>query len=260
MHLEPYQYFCAMLHRIRGCVIDDDYRKLLPQFLRIYLFCKHAKIDDAGLKFNNLKLLANGEIMNERLKMQFQFLIEIDKLKLIKRQTRLLCDKSRQENDAEHSWHLALYVMILREYSNIQDLDWLKVIRLVLIHDLVEIYAGDVFVYDHKMQAERNDREIKAANQLFSMLPNDQYQEIMGLWEEFESRSTPEAKFAAVVDRLQPFLHNYFSDGGTWLQATVTKSHESHVMSVIGENSDELGEFINMAIEEAVLDGRILTD
>lgn len=197
--------------------------------------------------------------MNERLKMQFQFLVEIDKLKLIKRQTRLLCDKSRQENDAEHSWHLALYVMILSEYSNNQNLDWLKVIKLVLIHDLVEIYAGDVFVYDQTMREGKKERELQAAKQLFSILPSDQHQEIHSLWEEFENRATPESKFAAVVDRLQPFLHNYFSDGGTWLQAAVTKSKESQVMSVIGENSNELGEFIKMAIEEAVLDGRLLS-
>ena len=196
--------------------------------------------------------------MHERMKMQFQFLVEIDKLKLVKRQTRLLSDPSRQENDAEHSWHLALYVMILKEYSNAQDLDWLKVIKLVLIHDLVEIYAGDVFVYDQERLAGKKDRETAAANQLFAILPNDQQQEIYSLWEEFENRSTPEARFAAVVDRLQPFLHNYFSDGGTWLQAKATKSRETNVMSVIGENASELGEFVRNAIDEAVLDGRIL--
>ena len=196
--------------------------------------------------------------MHERMKMQFQFLVEIDKLKLVKRQTRLLSDPSQQENDAEHSWHLALYVMILKEYSNVQDLDWLKVIKLVLIHDLVEIYAGDVFVYDQERLAGKKDRDTAEANQLFAILPNDQQQEIYSLWEEFENRSTPEARFAAVVDRLQPFLHNYFSDGGTWLQAKATKSRETNVMSVIGENASELGEFVRNAIDEAVLDGRIL--
>jgi len=196
--------------------------------------------------------------MHERMKMQFQFLVEIDKLKLVKRQTRLLCDRSRQENDAEHSWHLALYVMILKEYSNVPDLDWLKVIKLVLIHDLVEIYAGDVFIYDQERLARKKERETEAANQLFTILPNDQQQEIYSLWEELENRATPEARFAAVVDRLQPFLHNYFSDGGTWLQASATRSSESSVMSVIGENSSELGEFVRKAIEEAILDGRIL--
>lgn len=198
--------------------------------------------------------------MNERLKLQFQFLIEIDKLKLITRQTKLLCDKNRHENDAEHSWHLAMYVIILKEYSNIQDLDWLKVIKLVLIHDLVEIYAGDTFIYDHHKQNEKKDRELDAAKRLFSMLPSDQHEEIMSLWEEFEGRITPEAKFAAVVDRLQPFIHNYFSDGGTWLNAHVTKSKETHVMSVIGENASELGKFIKAAIEDAVLDGRVLSE
>jgi 5'-deoxynucleotidase YfbR-like HD superfamily hydrolase len=199
--------------------------------------------------------------MSNRLHQQLQFLVEIDKLKLIGRQTRLLCKPDRRENDAEHSWHLALYVMILKEYSNTPDLDWLKVIKLVLIHDLVEIYAGDVFVYDDKMREGKKERELKAAHQLFSILPEDQYREIFSLWDEFEMRVTPESKFAAVVDRLQPFLHNYFSgDGGTWKQANATKSMEARVMAVIGENSDILGDYVRKAIEEAGLDGRLVDD
>lgn len=197
--------------------------------------------------------------MNTRLKQQFDFLVEIDKLKLITRQTRLLCDNNRRENDAEHSWHLALYVMILKEYSNVPDLDWLRVIKMVLIHDLVEIYAGDVFIYDDKLREQKKQLEQEAANKLFAILPDDQCSEMHALWNEYENKSTPEAKFAAVVDKLQPFLHNYYNaTGGTWRQGNATRAMENRVMSVIAENSEVLGEFLKSAIDEAVLDGRII--
>ena len=197
--------------------------------------------------------------MNDRLKQQFTFLVEIDKLKLVTRQTRLLADNNRRENDAEHSWHLALYVMILKEYSNMPDIDWLKVIKLVLIHDLVEIYAGDVFIYDNKGHENKKQKELDAAVKLFALLPEDQGKEMHALWDEFENRTTPEAKFAAVVDKLQPFLHNYYDpSGGTWKQVNATSEMETNVMSAIGENSDVLGAFLRDAIDEAVLDGRLM--
>lgn len=195
--------------------------------------------------------------MNDRLKMQIQFLMEIDKLKLVLRRTRLLADPERRENDAEHSWHLALYVMILMEYADAPNLNWLKVLKLVLIHDLVEIYAGDAFIYDEKAQANQYEKELEAAHRLFSLLPVDQAEEFHALWQEFETQSTPEAKFAKVVDRMQPFVHNYFSDGGTWHLPGASKAKEIKAMSVIVENSKTLGEFISEAIEDAVRTGKL---
>jgi len=193
--------------------------------------------------------------MNDRLQSQLQFLIEIDKLKLIERQTRLLCGDHRRENDAEHSWHLALYVMILKEYADTPDIDWLKVIKLVLIHDLVEIYAGDTFIYDEKAVAEKEEKEIAAAETLFALLPPDQAQEFHDLWQEFEKCQTPESKFARIVDRMQPFLMNYTSGGGTWSRPEVTTQKVSDSMSVIFENSRTLGEFVQNAIDDAVRQG-----
>jgi putative hydrolase of HD superfamily len=195
--------------------------------------------------------------MNDRLKTQIQFLMEIDKLKLIQRQTRLLADPERRENDAEHSWHLALYVMILMEYADAPNLNWLKVLKLVLIHDLVEIYAGDTFIYDEKAQENQYKKELEAAHRLFSLLPIDQADEFHALWQEFETQNTAEAKFAKVVDRMQPFVHNYFSDGGTWHLPGASKGKEVKAMSVIVENSKILGEFISEAIEDAVRTGKL---
>src|SRR5690606_28879866 len=160
----------------------------------------------------------------ERLKKQLEFIIEVDKLKQIYRQT-LLMDGSRNENDAEHSWHLALMAMVLQEYSPKKDLDITKVLKMLLIHDLVEIYAGDTFCYDEKANLNKNQRELEAAERLFSILPPDQNQEFRDLWDEFEKRETPEALFAASLDRIQPLICNYLTGGHTWVKYGV-KSHK----------------------------------
>lgn len=149
-----------------------------------------------------------------RLEQFLAFLIEADKLKKILRRT-LLADASRQENTAEHSWHLALSAMVLEEYAA-EPVDLRRVVEMVVVHDLVEIDAGDTFAYDAAGNATRRERECTAADRLFGLLPSDAGGRLRGLWEEFESRATPEARFANAVDRIQPFLQNVKAGGGTW--------------------------------------------
>lgn len=143
--------------------------------------------------------------MGEKLHQQIEFLLEIDKLKQIFRQTYLL-DETRKENDAEHSWHFAMFAVLLCDYAN-EKVDLLKVVKMALIHDLVEIDAGDTFLYDEVGHADKAEREEKAAERLFGLLPSDVGEELHMLWIEFEAKETAEAKFAGSIDRLQPFLH-----------------------------------------------------
>jgi putative hydrolase of HD superfamily len=158
---------------------------------------------------------------NDRLGQQVRFLLEVDKLKRVLRQTWLL-DRSRRENDAEHSWHLALMAVLLVEYAAEEKLDVLRVLKMLLIHDLVEIDAGDTFAYDEEGRSDQADRERQAADRLFSILPPDQARQLRDLWEEFEARQTPESRYAAALDRLQPLLHNYHTEGRAWRRHGVT--------------------------------------
>jgi putative hydrolase of HD superfamily len=155
-----------------------------------------------------------GESIPERLRRQLEFILEIDRLKGVLRQSYLI-DTDRHENSAEHSWHLAVAAMVLAEHAK-EPIDVSKVIRLVLVHDLVEIDAGDTFIYDEVGNAGKAAREQKAADRLFGLLPREQGQTFMVLWREFEDRKTPEAKFAFALDRLMPILHNVFTQGGSW--------------------------------------------
>lgn len=157
----------------------------------------------------------------ERLQKQIDFIVEIDKLKHIFRQT-LLMDKSRNENSAEHSWHIAVMAILLKEYAA-DDIQLEKVLKLVLIHDLIEIYAGDTFCYDDEANKDKKDREAKAAEKLFNILPGEQADEFRALWDEFEACETPESRFAAALDRLQPLIHNFYTDGHTWQLGNVTR-------------------------------------
>jgi putative hydrolases of HD superfamily len=150
----------------------------------------------------------------ERLRRQLEFILEIDRLKSVLRQSYLI-DNDRHENSAEHSWHLAVAAMVLAEHAK-EPIDVSKVIRLVLVHDLVEIDAGDTFIYDEAGNAGKAAREQKAADRLFGLLPEEQGKTFMVLWREFEDRQTPEAKFAFALDRLMPILHNVFTQGGSW--------------------------------------------
>lgn len=166
--------------------------------------------------------------ISKRLESQIQFLIEIDKIKQIFRKTKLF-NKSRFENDAEHAWHLALIALVLEEYSN-EPVDISKVIKMVLIHDIVEIDAGDTIVYDTQMRALAQEKENMAAERIFGILPEDQKKEFIELWREFEEKETPESKFAAAIDRFEPILQNYLTDYYTWKThgITYTQLHDKN--------------------------------
>lgn len=149
------------------------------------------------------------------------FLREADKLKSILRQTRVTFDPERRENDAEHSWHLALMSVVLAGYGP-PGLDLLSVLRMVLVHDLVEIDAGDTFLYDEVHAASKEARETAAADRLFGMLDEPMRSELRGAWEEFEAGRTPAARFARALDRLQPMLQNLYTDGASWRAHGIT--------------------------------------
>ena len=175
------------------------------------------------------------EKKEERLKKQMDFLLEVDKLKFITRQT-YLSDGKRKENDGEHSWHLALMAVLLSEYSN-EKVDLVKVITMVLIHDIVEIDAGDTYAYDAVGNQSKREREVKAADRIFNILPEDQAKKFRQLWEEFEAYETPEAKFAHVCDNVQPLMLNDATDGLAWREHDVKKSQVLQRNSRTGEGS-----------------------
>lgn len=150
---------------------------------------------------------------------QISFIKEIDKLKYIQRKTSLF-NSNRHENDAEHSWHLAMMALVMSGQSN-EDVDLLKVIKMLLIHDIVEIDAGDTFLFDTKKSHDNTEEELKAAKRIFGLLPEDQATELIAIWEEFEAAETAEAKFAKAMDRLAPMMQNASNDGGTWKEFDV---------------------------------------
>lgn len=159
--------------------------------------------------------------MQERIKRQMDFLREIDKLKTIGRQN-YLADGSRKEDDAEHSWHLALCALVLQEYMP-DPVNVSRTVELVLVHDLVEIWAGDAYAYDIQAQAAQHEKEVKAAEKLFGMLPEDQRTYFQELWEEFEGCKTAEARFARVMDNCQPLLLNDASGGKSWREHGISQ-------------------------------------
>lgn len=193
----------------------------------------------------------------EKLKKQMEFLMEIDKLKNIFRQT-LIADKSRNENDAEHSWHMAMYATILEEYAP-ENTDILKVIKMALVHDIIEIYAGDTFLYDEEMTKSKEKREKEAAEKIYSILPTEQGKEIKSLWEEFEQKQTKEAIFCATLDRIQPIILNYLTQGSTWKKHNVKREMVLNKGYLIFEKADErLKQFVLDIINESVEKGYLL--
>ena len=188
-----------------------------------------------------------------RLTQQIQFIIEIDQLKQVLRQT-LLNDGSRRENSAEHSWHLAMMVIVLAEYAP-QGVDLSHAIKMVLIHDLVEIDAGDTFCYDVQGNESKAAKEAQAALRLFGLLPADQASELRSLWEEFEAQETPTAKFAAALDRIQPLLHNQQNRGGTWLIHNITRDQVMKRMAPVETGAPELWLYVQQVIEDCVAAG-----
>lgn len=197
----------------------------------------------------------DGFLGNRRLMEQLAFILEVEKLKTVLRRTSLL-DRSRVENDAEHTWQLALMAMVLSEHSR-EPVDLLRVLKMLLIHDIVEIDAGDTFAYDSVARSSQAEREIKAADRIFALLPDDQAKEFRALWDEFELKETHEAHFANAMDRLQPLLHNFFTDGGTWSANGVTSAEVDRRMQPIGIASATLGDLserlIALAIEQGIL-------
>jgi len=193
-------------------------------------------------------------VNNNRLTQQIQFIIEIDKLKNILRQT-LLTDESRRENSAEHSWHLAMMAILLSEYAPSKDVDLLRVIKMLLIHDLVEIDAGDTFCYDLQANQNKAAREVQAATRLFGILPEDQGIELQELWQEFEAQQTTEAQFAAALDRLQPLLHNQQTRGGTWRIHGISRDQVLQRMYPVKNGAPALWQLVEKVIEDAVAAG-----
>ena len=190
---------------------------------------------------------------NYRLTQQIQFIVEIDKLKKILRQT-MLTDASRRENSAEHSWHLAMMTMILAEYAPL-GVDLFHAMKMVLIHDLVEIDAGDTFCFDVQNNKNKAERETAAAKRLFGILPENQRQELHLLWEEFEARETPSAKFATALDRIQPMLNNKATKGGTWQLHNIKHEQVMKRMAPVEEGAPQLWDLVQETIKECIAAG-----
>lgn len=185
-----------------------------------------------------------------RLARQMDFILEIDKLKQVIRRSYLV-DASRRENTAEHSWHLAMMALLLDEYAN-EAVDPGRVMKLVLVHDIVEIDAGDTFLHDPVAALDKTEREQAAAERLFGLLPADQGGELRQLWQEFEARQTADARFANALDRLMPLLHNLHSGGRTWWEHDITRSQVTNRVQHIGEGSQALWAYAQTIIAQAV--------
>ncbi|MCR5734225.1 MAG: HD domain-containing protein [Lachnospiraceae bacterium] len=190
---------------------------------------------------------------NERLNKQLMFTAEIDKMTSIARRTMLL-NGSRRENDAEHSWHIAVMALLFKEYTR-EPVDIGRAVKMCVVHDLVEIYAGDTFAYDAKGNESKKEREEAAADRLFDMLPGEQGDMIRDLWEEFDAMETPDAKYAACMDRIQPFLHNTLTDGITWTEGGACREAVENRMAVIKDFMPEVYEWISDNIDNAVKKG-----
>ena len=194
----------------------------------------------------------------DRMKQQIAFLMEIDKVKNIFRQT-YLADGKRKENDAEHSWHLAIAAFLLKEYVA-EDVDVMKVMIMVLIHDLVEIDAGDTYAYDAEGAKTKRAREVAAADRIFGMLPEDQGGYFRELWDEFESYESDDAKFAHLLDNFQPLLLNHESNGKSWTEHHVKKSQIYKRNEKIEETSPEVWERMKQIVEEHIALGHVIDD
>ena len=189
----------------------------------------------------------------ERLLKQIEFIKEIDKIKFIFRKTKLI-DSNRNENDAEHSWHLAMMAMVLAEHAN-EPIDLLRVMKMVLIHDIVEIDAGDIFIYDATKNHTNTEEELKAAKRIFGLLPEEQAQELIALWEEFEAGETADARFAKAMDRLEPLLQNSSNNGGTWNEFGVNYQKVYDKKKLIKNGSETIWEYTEKLINECVEQG-----
>lgn len=212
---------------------------------------------------------------NERLKKQLEFLLTLDKLKNVYRQTYILCDDlpqgskefddnfkkkkplPRRENDAEHSFSLAIAAAVLAEYSN-EPVDVAKVMKMVLVHDAVEIYAGDTYCYDDEGAKTKEAREKAAAEKIFGTLPEEQAAEYRALWDEFERNDTPEARFSNAMDRIQPLLLNYSREGYSWKEHGVNSSQVRKRFDKVKDGSEELGRMVDDLLDKAIENGFLI--
>ncbi len=197
----------------------------------------------------------NGTTASERLTQQLDFLVQMDALKQVFRQSVLIGD-GRPENDAEHSWHLALMAIILREHAA-SEVDITRVLSMHLVHDLVEIHAGDTFAYDVAGHDDKEEREQAAADRIFALLPQDQARQMRALWDEFEERVTPESRYAAALDRLQPLLLNYHTDGHAWKKHGVRHTQVIERNAHIAEGAPSLWEYARQLINDALKEGKL---
>ncbi len=195
----------------------------------------------------------------EHLKQLFDFIREIDKEKMVVRQT-YLANGERKENDAEHAWHMAVMTYLLSDYAN-EDIDVLKTIMMLLIHDIVEIDAGDTYAYDEEGKKTQRQREQRAADRIYGLLPKDQEKKLRGLWDEFEEGKTPEAKFARTIDHIQPIMLNAASSGKSWLEHKVSLKQILDRNAQTVEGSRELWDYAKKNwIDENVKNGKIIPD
>ncbi|MDK9732585.1 HD domain-containing protein [Vibrio sp. B511a] len=190
----------------------------------------------------------------ERLEKQLALVIELDKLKSILRRTRVKSAEGRLENSGEHSWHVALMAILMEEHAN-APVDICRVMKMLLIHDVVEIDAGDTFVYDIAASQEQAEKEIRAAERLFGMLPSDQEHELLALWHEFEAAQTDDAKYAKALDRLIPMLLNYHNNGQSWKEHGVSREQALTINKRIEFGSVTLWDKAKELIEEATEKG-----
>lgn len=186
---------------------------------------------------------------SERLSQQIQFILEIDRLKQVLRQTKIM-GGHRQENSAEHSWQLAVMALVLSEHAN-DPVNALHVVKMLLVHDVIEIDAGDTWSFDDAGYLDKEERERLAAKRIFALLPPDQAASLHAIWEEFEEMRTPESRFANALDRLMPMLHNFHNDGGTWRREGVTMQKVLARQSAIAKGSQALGDYSLALLEQA---------
>ena len=194
-------------------------------------------------------------MQKDNLLRQINFIKEIDKVKYIQRKTKLF-NSDRHENDAEHSWHLAMMTIVLAEHSD-TPIDIFKVLKMVLIHDIVEIDAGDTFIYDTTKSHSNTDEERIAANRIFGLLPKEQADEFIAVWEEFESGQTNEAKFAKSMDRFEPLLQNTSNNGGTWAEFDVDYAKVYEKKKAIKDGSSAIWQYAENLINESVEKGML---
>lgn len=195
------------------------------------------------------------ECGNIRLDQQLKFVAEIDKMTQIFRRT-MLVDGSRRENDAEHSWHIAVMALLFTEYVK-QKPDVGRAVKMLVVHDLIEIYAGDTFAFDVEGNKTKEQNEAAAADKLFAQLPTEQGAEIRALWEEFDDMKTPDSIYANCMDRIQPFLHNTLTTGATWKEGQVSKKQVEQRLAIVKENMPDLWSWVEINIDNAIKHGWI---